>query len=145
MKHLFWVIPLCIVIIAFWKNNTVPNRTGLKNNKLYPCGWTKNCINSRSKNNEDAIDPIKFESEDILNKIELFFKQNYNSNLINKTPSYLHIVVSTSFWHFKDDVEFLVDQDQKIVEIRSASRLGYSDMGVNRKRIEKLKKYLKNF
>jgi uncharacterized protein (DUF1499 family) len=43
---------------------------------------------------------------------------------------------------FVDDVEFLFDDTNKKIHVRSASRVGYSDMGVNRKRVEELRKLL---
>lgn len=60
--------------------------------------------------------------------------------LIEETPTYLHLVATTGFFRFKDDVEFELAGD--VVHVRSASRVGYGDLGVNRKRVEALRRAL---
>jgi uncharacterized protein (DUF1499 family) len=59
---------------------------------------------------------------------------------------YIHAVFISKFMRFKDDVEFQIQKDDgngAVIDIRSASRLGYSDFGVNRTRMEEIRKYLK--
>jgi len=45
----------------------------------------------------------------------------------------------SNVFRFVDDVEFLFDREKKLIHVRSASRVGYSDLGVNRKRVEKIR------
>ncbi len=54
-------------------------------------------------------------------------------------PDYLRAEFRSRVFRFVDDVEFLVDEHSRVIHVRSASRVGYSDLGVNRKRIESLR------
>jgi uncharacterized protein (DUF1499 family) len=57
------------------------------------------------------------------------------STLVREGPDYLHVEVRT-FLGFVDDLEFYADESQKLIHLRSASRVGYWDLGVNRRRVE---------
>jgi uncharacterized protein (DUF1499 family) len=60
--------------------------------------------------------------------------------VITDTGSYLHAEFTSAVFRFVDDVEFLADDMAKVIHVRSASRLGQSDLGVNRKRVEEIRK-----
>ena len=72
-------------------------------------------------------------------KIEALVNSFPRTRVISISGDYLHAEFRTSIFGFVDDVEFLVDADAKKIHIRSASRLGYSDLGANRSRVEILK------
>ena len=61
--------------------------------------------------------------------------------VVSKSTSdgYVHAEARSWLFRFVDDVEFLYDAQQHVVHVRSASRVGYSDLGVNRSRIESLR------
>ena len=58
---------------------------------------------------------------------------------MTETPDYLHAECTSLLFRFVDDVEFLVAGDEKLIHIRSAARVGRSDLGVNRDRVEKIR------
>ena len=60
--------------------------------------------------------------------------------LVTQQERYIHAEFTSALFRFVDDTEFYIDDDRKIVHVRSAARLGYSDFGVNRKRIETIRK-----
>jgi uncharacterized protein (DUF1499 family) len=62
--------------------------------------------------------------------------------LLERRTNYVHAVFSSRILRFKDDVEFLADQATGQLHYRSASRLGYSDLGVNRQRMQRLRQLL---
>lgn len=64
--------------------------------------------------------------------------------IITETENYLYLEFTSAFWGFVDDVEFLLDENAKVIHVRSASRLGTSDLGANRKRIETIRAKLKD-
>jgi len=64
--------------------------------------------------------------------------------IITKDDHYIHAEFTSAFFRFVDDVEFYFDSEAKIIQMRSASRIGYSDFGVNRERLEKLRSLFKN-
>jgi uncharacterized protein (DUF1499 family) len=61
------------------------------------------------------------------------------TKIITNTENYIHAEVRTATFKFVDDVEFLFDDSEKIIQFRSRARSGHSDMGVNRKRMEKIR------
>lgn len=61
------------------------------------------------------------------------------TQIVEEKPGYLHAVFTSLIFRFRDDVEILVDDSAKVLQIRSASRVGHSDLGVNRKRVERLR------
>ena len=64
------------------------------------------------------------------------------TKIITATDNYLYAEFTSALMGFVDDVEFLVDDGAKVIQVRSASRLGESDLGVNRKRIETIRTQL---
>ena len=60
--------------------------------------------------------------------------------VVEETATYLHIEFTSTLFRFVDDVEFLADETAKVIHVRSASRLGKSDLGVNRKRVEEIRR-----
>jgi uncharacterized protein (DUF1499 family) len=65
------------------------------------------------------------------------------SRIVTSTERYLHVTLKSRIFGFIDDLELLLDQQTKTISIRSASRSGYFDLGVNRRRVEDLRKQLK--
>ena len=61
-----------------------------------------------------------------------------DTTLIESTPEYLRVEFRTAL--FVDDGEFLLDRDHQVIHVRSASRLGYSDLGKNRSRMEEVRR-----
>ena len=59
----------------------------------------------------------------------------YGARIVQQTPDYLHAEYTTRWMRFVDDVEFYAPADAKLIQVRSASRIGYSDFGVNRNRM----------
>ncbi len=116
------------------------------------CPASPNCVSSLS----DPQDGTHYISPYLLSvPAELAFSQilNYLENqkgvkiLKTEDKSYIYAVFTSKLLRFKDDVEFYIqtdDQDRAVVDIRSASRIGYSDLGVNRNRMEEIRKYLKD-
>ncbi len=61
------------------------------------------------------------------------------TKLVEEDESYLHYEFTSLLLRFVDDVEFLFDDESKTIHFRSASRTGYGDLGVNRKRMEEIR------
>jgi uncharacterized protein (DUF1499 family) len=61
-----------------------------------------------------------------------------NAKVVTVEPNYVHAEFRSAIFRFVDDVEFLFDDKAKRLHFRSASRLGRSDFGVNRKRMTEL-------
>ena len=118
-----------------------PVNLGIKGGKLAACPSWPNCVSSQSTDREHAVEPLSFlgtvtEAHDGVKKIILSMKR---ARIITETDSYIHAEFTSAVFRFVDDVEFQFDEGAKIIHVRSASRLGRSDLGVNRKRVEDIR------
>ena len=118
-----------------------PANLGIKDGKLAPCPSSPNCVSSQGSDKAHAIEPLSFTgtvagAHEALRKIILSMKR---SHIITDTGSYIHAEFTSAIFRFVDDVEFWFDESAKVIHVRSASRLGSSDLGVNRKRVEEIR------
>jgi uncharacterized protein (DUF1499 family) len=113
--------------------------TGLTDNKLQECPNKPNCVVSfYEKESEHFISPI--ETSLTLKEIKELLMDKMQLKLIDEKSNYLHFTQESSFFGFVDDIEILLIENK--VYFRSASRVGYSDLGANKKRIEKIKEII---
>jgi uncharacterized protein (DUF1499 family) len=63
-----------------------------------------------------------------------------NLEIVEEKDHYVHAKFTSRFFRFVDDVEFCMEDDLRIIHVRSSSRVGYYDFGVNRRRIEQIRK-----
>ena len=120
---------------------------GIVDGKFYPCPNTPNCVSTQAIDNKHKIDPIQY-SESLSEAKEKIFKiinSLKRSKIITNKDNYIHAEFRTATFRFVDDVEFLFDDSKKIIHFRSRARLGYGDMGVNRKRMENIRNIYENF
>jgi uncharacterized protein (DUF1499 family) len=121
-----------------------PTNLGIHSGQLAPCPNSPNCVSSFSQDASHKIEPLTYNSAPTVAMANL--KQAIASldktKIIDQTDNYLYVEFTSSLIGFVDDVEFLLDQGAKVIHVRSASRLGESDLGVNRKRIETIRTQL---
>lgn len=115
---------------------------GVTENQLRKCPEKPNCINSFYQDDKDHyIAPLK--TALTINEIKNIIKSKRPNFKIEKSnDQYLYYTYESSLMGFVDDIELLLIED--LLYFRSASRVGYSDMGANKERIEKLKLNLKD-
>lgn len=115
---------------------------GITNGKFHPCPNSPNCVSSQSTDEERKMSPLSYNTslEDAKTRIFKIINSLKRSKIITETKDYIHIEFRTAVFRFVDDVEFFFNDSKKIVEFRSAARLGYSDLGVNKKRMENITK-----
>jgi uncharacterized protein (DUF1499 family) len=140
------------LVLAFliWNNHllagTRPTNIGVHDGKLAACLATPNCVNSQaiSSDVEHAIDPIQFggAASATMGNLRLVVKQTPRTKIVKETNNYLYAEFTSKLMGFVDDVEFYIDDTSKVIQTRSASRLGESDLGVNRQRIEAIRSQL---
>ena len=119
-----------------------PTNLGVTAGRLAPCPDSPNCVCSQATDAEHAIEPIRFdgEADPVISRLRSVIGNLPRMTIVTETPDYLHAEARSLIFRFVDDVEFLVDRDAKRIHIRSASRVGKSDLGVNRKRMELIKR-----
>lgn len=118
-----------------------PNNLGVKDGKLAACPGSPNCVNSQSDDAQSKIEPLPAVS---IAEIKRVVEGMERTTIIESTDNYLYAEFKSKLMGFVDDVEFYLDSGANVVHVRSASRLGQSDLGVNRQRIEAIRNKLKN-
>lgn len=148
MKTTVIIITLLIVFIfasllVLGKTSKSGNAQGLLNGKLQPCPDKPNCVSSEQIDDaEHFISPLVISDNSassamtVLKKIILELKGEIQT--VNET--YIATTFSSALFGFVDDLELRVDSKQNIIHIRSASRVGHSDLGANKKRVELIRK-----
>ncbi len=116
-----------------------PNNLGVKDGKLAPCPGTPNCVSSQSEDAQFKIDPLPPAT---IADLKTIVANMERTTIIEETDNYLYAEFKSKLMGYVDDVEFYLDSDANVVHVRSASRLGKSDLGVNRKRIEEIRSQL---
>ncbi len=139
---LFWCVSFLltayfvIVLINYLSNP--PSNLGVMNQQLSPCPDSPNCVCSQCDSPIHFVEPIHFSesSTQAVKRLSEILSQQQGCRIIKQEGDYLYAQFRSRCFRFVDDVEFLVDSRQNVIQVRSASRLGYSDLGTNRKRIE---------
>jgi len=118
-----------------------PTNLGVRDGKLAPCPTTPNCVSSQSLDPKHQIEPFTYTSSptEALAKLKTVIQAMPRTKIVAETDNYLYAEFTSAIMGFVDDVEFSVDEVAKVIHVRSASRLGQSDLGVNRKRVESIR------
>lgn len=116
-----------------------PTNLGVKDGRLAPCKRSPNCVSSQADpaDREHYIAPISFRGAmpDLRRAVESMER----STVITAAANYLYAEYRTRLLRYVDDLELFYDERAGLVHVRSASRLGRRDFGVNRKRVEALR------
>ena len=118
---------------------------GMTEGKLAPCPDSPNCVSTQSEEKGHAMKPLPYlqTREASREKILSILKGMKRTEIVKLTESYIHAECRTALWRFIDDVEFFLDETARVVHFRSASRVGYYDFGLNRRRMKRIsEKYL---
>jgi uncharacterized protein (DUF1499 family) len=108
---------------------------------LGSCPSSPNCVSTQAQDEGHAIEPIRYrksraEAKEALKEV---IRSMPRTKLVQEDETYLHYEATSLLLRFVDDVEFLLDDETKTIHFRSASRTGYGDLGVNRKRMEQVR------
>jgi uncharacterized protein (DUF1499 family) len=120
-------------------SGTRPDNLGVKDGRFAACKPTPNCVSSQADpaDREHYITPIAFSGT--MQELRGAVESMTRATVISEEGNYLYAEYKSALLGYVDDVELLLDDKARLVHVRSASRLGRSDFGVNRKRIEELR------
>lgn len=120
-------------------SGTRPDNLGVKDGRLAPCKPTPNCVSSQADpaDQEHYIAPIVYSGT--MQELRRAVESMTRATVIREEGNYLYAEYKSALLGYVDDVELWLDDKARVVHVRSASRLGRSDFGVNRKRIEELR------
>jgi uncharacterized protein (DUF1499 family) len=122
-----------------------PAGLGLASGRLAPCPERPNCVSSRATSATQAVAPLAYDgSADtawrrLCESVQALGRATIVENARVGGTRYLRVEFRSSLLGFVDDAEFALDEDAEVIHVRSASRLGRLDFGVNRSRIERIR------
>ena len=156
MKYLLWVIIALLLLTvgligagqAGYLSGHTPDVLGVHDGKLAAPSKTANSVSSQAglfpghpQLEYARIAPLRFTGDGhaALARLAALLKQMDRTRVVIERPDYLYVQFQTTWLRFIDDAEFWFDPVGGVIQLRSASRLGESDLGQNRKRIEEIR------
>ncbi len=149
MLRSLWVVGLALGLLVpagLWiAARMVGPRTdpGIRAGRLAPCPATPNCVSSQADPADTVhyVAPLRYTGSGPAARARLLelLQGEPRVRVAEAGPEYIRAEFRSRWFGFVDDVEFLVDQSRRLIHVRSASRLGYGDFGVNRRRIEHIR------
>ncbi|MBW4519034.1 MAG: DUF1499 domain-containing protein [Scytolyngbya sp. HA4215-MV1] len=118
-----------------------PTNLGVYDGKLSPCPSSPNCVCSQDADATHHIEPLTYRTSppQAMADLKRIIQALPKTHIVSESASYLYAEFTSGLMGFVDDVEFYLDEAAGVIQVRSASRLGKSDLGVNRKRIEMIR------
>jgi uncharacterized protein (DUF1499 family) len=146
LKAIALAIFLALAISLYSTPDTWAAGLGVSNDHLTSCPSSPNCVVSQDADPKHTIEPITYHidrnaARETLLKVLTVVPR---TEVIEQTDSYIHALSKSRIFGFVDDVEFYFPKDKDIIHIRSASRIGDSDLGVNRRRMEQIRLALRD-
>lgn len=110
--------------------------------QLATCPQTPNCVSSQAGDGQHAIAPFSYDGNapTFWDRLRSAVLSQARTVIVEEDGNYLHAEARSRLFGFIDDVEFLLLPEENIIHVRSASRTGYSDFGVNRRRVERIRR-----
>ena len=118
-----------------------PSSIGIREGSLTPCPGRPNCVSSQARDKRHFVKPFRYTSgkDEAFEALKRMLSTQQQATVVEERDNYLYAEFKTTFFRLVDDVEFYFPADEPVIHVRSASRLGYSDLGVNRRRVERLR------
>ena len=140
------LICLFFFVLAFLSHSASSNLIGIRNGSLNECPTSPNCVCSDISEKKDS--PAKISPFSLKPQPHPLEWERLSSAIVlaggkieTRSEDYLHATFRSRFFQFVDDLE--LRREGLVVHVRSASRVGHSDLGANRKRVEAIKENLK--
>ncbi|WP_052050886.1 DUF1499 domain-containing protein [Leptolyngbya sp. KIOST-1] len=119
-----------------------PTNLGIESGHLAPCPASPNCVVSQGDtDSEHSIAPLAYSGDpsQAMAQLAAVVTAMPRTEIIEQGDRYLYAEFTSRWMGYVDDVEFYLDPEASVIQVRSASRLGESDLGVNRQRIETIR------
>ena len=128
-------------------SGTRPDNPGVRDGRLAPPKRTPNNVNSQIDRNADPghyIEPLRYrgDARKAWESLRNIVSGMRGVEVVKSEPNYLYAEFTSKLMGFVDDTEFYLDDKAGVIQVRSASRLGNGDHGVNRGRIEYIRRKL---
>jgi len=139
---------LAVVIMAsifsFACGGKRPADLGVQDGRLRPCPARPNCVCSDDTLEGARVPPLATGDDpaEAWSRLQDLLRAQAQATIVTAGDSYLHVEFRSRLFGFTDDVEFHLRPAERIIAVRSASRMGHSDLGVNRSRVEAIRRLL---
>lgn len=116
-------------------------KLGPVDGRLRACPDSPNCVSSQAPDAGHRVDPLPAGRDPAaaLPGLRAVIEGMPRTQIVSAQGDYLHATFTSALFRFVDDLELLLDRGAGVVHVRSASRIGYSDLGANRKRVEAIR------
>ena len=156
MMTVVWLVATVAVVIAASVvagrmgalSGRQPDNLGLRDGRLKPPSKTPNSVSSQAalwpehpQRERAAIAPLAVRGDGpaTMARLAVVIEAMHGARIVERRPDYLYAQYTTELMRFVDDVEFWFDPAAGVIQVRSASRIGHGDRGVNRARIEEIR------
>jgi uncharacterized protein (DUF1499 family) len=118
-----------------------PVNLGASDSGMAPCPSSPNCVSSDAQDNDHHVAPLQLAvpAAEAWQAARDQVAEFPRTRIVSEAPGYLHAECRSALLGFIDDLELNLRPSEGLIAVRSAARLGYSDFGVNRKRVEALR------
>ena len=115
--------------------------TGLVDGRLRSCPSTPNCVCSQERDPGHRVVPWSFtgDADAVRERLLAALESFPRVEIVKSEARYLHATFTSGLFGWVDDLELLIDEETQLVHVRSASRTGRWDLGVNKRRVLKLR------
>lgn len=136
---------------AGWLTGTPPSTLGVPDGRLTPPALSPNSVSSQANLYPDHpqretayVAPLLFsgDGDSALEQLATVIRTMPRARIVTLQPGYIRAEFQTPLLHYTDDLELWLDRANGVIQVRSASRIGESDLGVNRARVETIRKSL---
>jgi uncharacterized protein (DUF1499 family) len=130
-----WVLAMLLMVMASCATTRELTGNDMK------CPDSPNCVSSQAPDARHFIEPFRFKDRPAaaMQRLRAAIIAEKRISIVSEQPDYLHAEVRSLLFRFVDDLEFRLQAEDGLIQVRSAARTGYSDFGVNRRRIERIR------
>lgn len=143
MLILLPILVLGLWVGVRWANSLVkpPHTLGVTEGRLAECPDSPNCVSTQASRPDQQAEPLEFrgDTEATMRRLVAVVDSMPRSRIITATDSYVHAEFRSLLLGFVDDVEFSLETSTRKIHFRSASRVGHSDLGMNRQRMDEIR------
>lgn len=134
---------LALALLGAWSRRTPPSSTAARDG-LVACPSSPNCVASNGGSGRRPLLPLRYAgpADAARRRLIAVLREFPRTRIVDDAGPYLHVEFRSALFGFIDDVEFLFDEQVGRIDFRSASRVGYSDFGANRRRMEEIRRRL---
>jgi uncharacterized protein (DUF1499 family) len=138
LSVLGWVLTMAALSLAARR----PDNLGVRGGRLPACPASPNCVCSQDADPGHAVEPLRFTGGPgaAWRRLREVLAGQPRTRVVDEGDGYLHAECTSLVFRFVDDLEFLLDPAAGVIHVRSASRVGRSDLGVNRARVEAVRR-----